>query len=255
MTRKDKIQPYNIWEEEIKPVKLHPSKKRSARLTLPHPGQSYNPDPEDHRRFLKKIVKLELDHQKEERKIARALKVPCPASIKEVDDGDSGDETDPAYSDYDEKDFEIILADKKVEEKRKTKRQRLGQLRDKLQRKAAKLRKLKNIRLSKFDAVKKIYKELDKKAKEEAEKQAKKHRRSRKERLGPKFEPSDPVYCLGSELPSNLLSVKCPMDAIVRDQLESFQARLLVEPTKWQIKKSKYKRKQYERRCADEKEH
>ena len=101
--------------------------------------------------------------------------------------------------------------------------------------------------------MKKINKELDKKERELAAKPKKaRNRRTKDERLGSKLERSDPIYCLPSELPSNLRQVACPMDRIVREQLESFQSRLLVEPTKLQIKSSKYKRKQFERKTAEE---
>lgn len=271
-------EPYDIWNDSgadkksSKLTKVHPSTKRSRKTTLPHPGQSYNPDPNDHANLLKKIAQKELEYQKEQTAINRALKVQTKVNAKELrkheqeemvagikhliekDANDSGEETDSAYSDYDEKDFEVILKDKKVKEKRKTKQQRLRQLKDKLQRKAAKLKKLKNIRLSRFDSIKKITKELDEKAKQQAAKQTKKHKKTKNQRLGTTFEPSDPIYCLSSELPSNLREVKCPMDAIVREQLESFQSRLLVEPTKFQVKKRKYKKKEYERQAADERE-
>lgn len=275
--------PYDIWDEKdnkkskggVKSSKIHPSAKRSKKVALPHPGQSYNPDPEDHANLLKKIAQKELEYQKEQRGLNKALKGDRRVDLKELkqhekdelesglkhiinkeekDKNDSGDDTDSVYSDYNEKDFEVIMKDKKVQEKRKTRQQRLGQLRDKLQRKAAKLRKLKNVRLSRFDSIKKITKELDKKEKETAMNHIKKHRRTKNERLGPKFEASDPVYCLSSELPSNLRGVNCPMNAIVREQLESFQSRLLVEPTKMQVKKRKYKKKTYERQAADERE-
>lgn len=273
--------PYDLWSDECVggKNKLHPSQKRNLKAPLPHPGQSYNPDPEDHKRLLRKIAEAELRHQKKQAAINRATRVKVNArelvkheqeelqagikhligapkrdekhSVSRHQDDTAGDSssTDSAYSDYDEKDFETILADKTVEERRKTKRQRLAQLRDKLQRKAAKMRKAKNIRLSKFDAIKRILKDLDKK--EEVAAAAAKHRRknrkAKKERLGTRFEQSDPIYCLGSELPSSLRETKCSMDAIVREQLENFQSRLMVEPTNFQIKKRKYKKKAFER--------
>lgn len=281
--RKSKAkEPYDIWDgidgpkkSKIKAKSMHPSKKRSKQIALPHPGQSYNPDPEDHDRLLKRIAEKELEYQKTQAAINRALgkgkRVDSDSLVTHEEDemlsgirhlikgkdrpADlSGDETESVYSEYDEKDFEVILKDKKVQEKRKTRRQRLGQLRDKLQRKAAKLRKLKNIRLSKFDSIKKISKELDKKEKEAIANHTKRHRRTKNERLGPKFTPSDPIYCLKSELPSSLRDVSCPMNAIVREQLESFQSRLLVEPTHLQKKRRKYKKIQYERKSAEERE-
>lgn len=273
------VEPYDIWNESdnvSQKKKLHPSHKRTKKNPIPHPGQSYNPNPDDHKGLLRKIAKKELEYKKKEVSLRKAFQTKVnPKELQEdekrelvsgikhlindtigtncsqhADDSD-GSSTDSAYSDYDEKDFEAILKDKRVKEQRKTKRQRLAQLKDKLQRKSAKLRKLKNIRLSKIDAVKKITKEIEKKEKEAALKR-KKHKKNKNERLGPKFEQSDPIYCLSSELPSNLRQVSCPMDAIVREQLESFQSRLMVEPTKFQIKKSKYKKKQFERRTAEE---
>ena len=259
--------------------RIHPSKKRNIKRPLPHPGQSYNPDPEDHRKLLERIAKSELEFQKKQASINRAMAVTVSANdlvkhekeelesgighlLKKPsaskgdkktelrEDGESSD-TDSVYSGYDEKDFEAILKDKTVEEKRKTKRQRLAQLRDKLQRKAAKLRKAQRIRSTKFDAIKKIVKELDKKERDAATKAKKRHRRTRDQRLGPKLEKSDPIYCLSSELPSSLRETSCSMDAIVREQLESFQSRLMVEPSNFQIKKRKYKKRAFERNADD----
>lgn len=282
--RKAKVEPYDMWGDEGAVVgskktgnKLHPSQKRDKKTPIPHPGQSYNPDPEDHANLIKKIARKELQYKKKQASINKSLNIRVDpkelqqhekeqevAGIEHLipkkdsklivknDDSDASS-TDSAYGDYDEKDFEAILKDKVVKEERKTRRQRLGQLKDKLQRKAAKLRKLKNIRLSRIDAVKKITKELDKKEKEMKAKEKKhKHKKIKNERLGFKFEQSDPIYCLPSELPSNLRSVTCPMDKIVREQLESFQSRLMVEPTNFQIKKTKYKKKAFDRKAADE---
>lgn len=272
---------YDLWSSDKgqskSKGKAHPSNKRNLKAPLPHPGQSYNPDPEDHKKLLDKILKAELKDLKKQATINKAMKVKVSAKElsrhekQELESGiqhlieqskrksaqdntistkdDSSDDT--LYSDYDEKDIDAILADKKVEEKRKTKKQRLAQLRDKIQRKAAKLRKAKNVRLSKIDGVKKIMKELDKKEKEMAGKHGKKHRKTRREMLGTKFEQSDPMYCLSSELPSSLRETKCSMNAIVREQLESFQSRLMVEPTNFQIKKRKYKKRAFERGADD----
>lgn len=255
---------YDLWDDaDAVDCKKKPSVKRRDKRPPPHPGQSYNPDPEDHKRLLNKVAQKELRYLKKKASINKASKVKVnPKELKkhEKQELESGIEhlikksnndaqvervesssTDSAYSDYDEKDFQIITKDKKVKEKRKTKRQRLAQLRDKLQRKAAKLRKLKNIRSSRFDAIKKILRILDDKDKEK--KATKRHRK-----LGYKLPDPDPVYCVTSELPSNLRETKCPLDAIVREQLDSFQSRLMVEPTKYQLRKrDKYKKKQYER--------
>lgn len=288
LRKKKSLEVYDIWDGESKkkPSKLHPSSKRDKKCPLPHPGQSYNPDPAEHRKLLQKVLNKELQFQKKEKSIRKAVDIKVNAQevrqnetddllsgikhlIKDAkkgakgkanksqtqDDADSdGSSTDEAFSDYDDKDFQVILGDKTVKEKRKSKQQRLRQLKDKLQRKAAKLRKLKNIRLSKFDGIKKMMKELDKKEKEAAARTKKHHRKPKNERLGQKFEPSDPLYCLSNELPSNLRDTSCPMDAIVREQLESFQSRLFVEPTTFQTKKRKYKKKEFQRKIAAEQE-
>lgn len=280
LRRKKIVEPYDIWNASTKAKKshrLHPSLKRLKKAPLPHPGQSYNPDPLEHKKLLEKIAKKELDHQRKETNLNNALKTTVTSEevrrydrdelisgiehfIKDettttgrLKDCDSGSETDDAFDDYNEKDFQAIVSDKTVKEKRKSKQQRLKQMKDKLQRRAAKLRKLNKIRLSKFDAIKKITKELDKKDKEKAS-QKKRHKKIKNERLGQRFEQSDPIYCLSTELPSNLRHVSCPMDAIVREQLESFQSRLLVEPTSHQVKTRKYKRKEFGRLTAAEQE-
>lgn len=267
--------PYDIWENKAKgkSQKIHPSTKRNKKTSLPHPGQSYNPDPKDHERLLNKVLRKELEYQQKQQTLNKALKVKIDsrelrksekdeleAGIKHLlknsednneknhSDDDTSSSTDDAFSDYDDKDFQAIMKDKKVVEKRKSRQQRLKKLKDKLQRKAAKLRKLKNIRLSKFDSIKKMIKELDKQQKEDEEKRRKKHKKKIKnERLGRKFEQSDPIYCLSDELPSSLRQASCPMNAIVKEQLENFQSRLMVEPTSYQIKNAKYKKKQYDR--------
>lgn len=278
---KKDVAPYDIWNADAKlnkSCKLHPSSKRNKKTPLPHPGQSYNPNPDDHRRLLEKVAKKELAYQIKEKNLENTLKTTVTAEevqryddeelvsgiehlIKEnhtptlnLKDRDSGSETDDAFNEYDEKDFQAIISDKRVKEKRKSKQQRLKQMKDYLQRKAAKLRKLKNIRSAKFDAIKKITKELDKKDKERANQKRRSHKKIKNERLGQKFEQSDPIYCLSEELPSNLRQVSCPMNAIVREQLENFQSRLLVEPTSLQVKKRKYKRKEFARRTAAEQE-
>lgn len=281
LRKKKAANPYDIWtEENSRPRnggKLHPSSKRNKKNPLPHPGQSYNPDPEDHKRLLNKVLEKELELKRKEvllrktvdvkvdiQELKKDEKEELEAGIKHLMKKDSTDKTrldcdsdsatDEANSDYDEKDFQSIMKDKKVKEKRKSHQQRLRQLKDRLQRRAAKLRKLKNIRLSKFDAIKKMIKELNKKEKEEALKMKtkKKHRAIKNERLGQKFTPSDPIYCLTDELPSNLRQVSCPMDKIVREQLESFQSRLMVEPTSFQVKKRKFKKRKFGRHDDDE---
>uniref|UniRef100_A0A6G1S480 Ribosome biogenesis protein NOP53 n=1 Tax=Aceria tosichella TaxID=561515 RepID=A0A6G1S480_9ACAR len=256
---------YDLWNDEATQGRKKKSsiKKRDKRPP-PHPGQSYNPDPEDHKRLLNKVAQKEIKHIKKKSALNKATNV--KVNLKELrqhekqelvsgikhlikksnddaqaEESDDSSSTDSAYSDYDEKDFKVIMKDKKVSEKRKTKKQRLAQLRDKLQRKAAKLRKLKNIRSSRFDAIKKILKKLD--AKDKEKKTTKRHKK-----LGYKLPDPDPIYCVSSELPSNLRETKCPLDAIVREQLDSFQSRLMVEPTKYQMKKrDKYKKRQFER--------
>lgn len=290
--RKTEPEPYDLWEGRkehkkdqsaiTKAInKLHPSLKRTRKTPLPHPGQSYNPNPEDHRRLLSKVMKKELEFQKKQRSLHNAMKVKVSAKelkqsereelesgikhlIKKSEDGtaatkgdDSSSSTDDdAFSDYDERDFQAIMKDKKVVEKRKSKQQRLRQLKDRLQRKAAKLRKLKNIRLSKFDAIKKMIKELDKKQKEEEEKRKKirKGKKVKNERFCQKFEQSDPIYCLSNELPSSLREASCPMNSIVREQLENFQSRLMIEPSSLQVAKRKYKKKRFDRLTAAEQE-
>lgn len=291
LTKRRKIaEPYDIWdytEESAGAKKKHPSVKRKLKTPLPHPGQSYNPDPEDHKKLLEKIAEKEVKYQKKLKSIEKSLRVKVkPAEVKQDEreellsgikhlikeqstnktdknktntalksnDDDSGSETDEVYSDYDDKDFEAITKDKRVVEKRKSRKQRLGQLKDKLQRKAARLRKINNIRMSKIDGLKKINKELDEKEKELARRAPKGNRKLKNQRFGQRFEQSDPIYCLSSELPSNLRKVSCPMDSIVREQLESFQSRLMVEPTKFQVKKRKYKRPAFERKCAGDDE-
>lgn len=232
------VDPFDLWANSDKSSKkLHPSQKRKLKNPPPHPGQSYNPHPEDHKKLLNKIAKDELSYIKKKKSIDNALKVNVDEDLSTHKEEliDSGDETDPAFSDYDEKDFEAISKDKAVKEKRKTRQQRMRQLKDKLQRKAAKLRKLKNIRSSKIDGVKKIIKELD----NEALVSKKKSLKLRKERFSQKLEKSDPIYCLSSDIPAELRNVKCPMDKIVREQLESFKSRLMIEPTSFQAKKKK----------------
>lgn len=280
LRKRESAKPYDLWEDggttRDSDGKMHPSKRRTMKSKLPHPGQSYNPDPEDHKKLLQKVVEKELEFQKKESAIRKALdiKVSHNELLKheqtELESGishliksdtgektkDGGDDssTDDAYSEYDEKDFQAIVKDKTVVEKRKSKQQRLKQMKDKLQRKAAKLRKLKNIRLSKFDGIKKMMKELDRKEKEEAKRRAKRHKKPKHERFAQKFEPSDPIYCLSDELPSSLRQVSCPLDAVVREQLENFQSRLLIEPTTYQVKTRKYKRKVFDRKIAAEQE-
>jgi len=280
LRKRKATQPYDIWEENSKSTrstKSHPSSKRNKKAPLPHPGQSYNPDPEDHKKLLQKVLEKELAEQKKEASIGKALDIKVdrkelqeaeneelvsgikhlikktdsgPKGADKADDGSEESSTDSPCSDYDEKDFLAIVKDKTVVEKRKSKQQRLRQLKDRLQRKAAKLKKLKNIRLSKFDSIKKVTRELDKKEKEEASK-VKRHRRPKNERLAQKFEQSDPIYYLSEELPSSLRETSCPMNAIVREQLESFQSRIMVEPTSYQVKKRKYKKRQFDRDAAD----
>lgn len=281
LRRRNITEPYDIWLHsggKKKSGKLHPSSKRTKKNPLPHPGQSYRPDPDDHKKLLQKVAEKELVYQKKKKSLRKAFEKKINATelqknekeelesgikhlIKDTtieksgksSDNSGGESTDAAFSDYDEKDFEAIVKDKRVQEKRKSRQQRHKQLRDKLQRKAAKLRKAKNIRLSKFDGIKKINKELDKKEEEDSKK-TKRHKKLKNERLGQKFEQSDPIYCLSSELPSNLRQVTCPMSSIVREQLESFQSRLMVEPTSIQVKKRKYKKKTFDRKVAAEQE-
>lgn len=286
LTKRKILKPYDIWDytEESAGAKKHPSTKRKLKVPLPHPGQSYNPDPEDHKKLLEKIVQEEVKYQNKLKGVDNSVKVKIDSSeIKKSDreellsgikhllpepkvnegkpieavklgDHDSGSSTDEVYDDYDDKDFEEITKDKRVVEKRKSRKQRLAQLKDRLQRKAARLKRLHNIRMSKIDAVKKINKELDEKEKELARRKTKRHRKVKKQRLGQRFEQSDPIYCLSNELPSSLRHVSCPLDSIVREQLESFQSRLMVEPTSIQVKKRKYKRPKFERKCAGDDE-
>lgn len=273
--RKSKIvDPYDLWSGDIKLSKpskkskthVHPSTKRDKKNPLPHPGQSYNPDPKDHQDLLKKIAKKEIDYIKKKKALERS--VTCQVPRNEIEEHDREElesgikhlidpsavqasdcsDTDAAFSDYDEKDFEAIVKDKTVKEKRKTKQQRMRQLKDRLMRKAAKLRKFKNIQSSKLDGVKKVIKEID----EQARLHRKKSLKKKKERLSHKDQDSDPIYCLSSELPSNLRKVSCPMDAIVKEQFECFKSRLMLEPTQLQNKKSKYKKKVFERKLASE---
>lgn len=256
---------YDVWDGTDgfkKDSKTHPSTKRCKKTPLPHPGQSYNPRPEDHQKFLAKIADKELEFQRKQKALDDAIKLKVnSAEVKKSDKEDlesgiehlikdhadeSSSDTDVAFSDYDEKDFEAICKSRKVVEKRKSRQQRMRQLRDRLQRKAAKLRKLSRIRLSRFDSIKKILRKLDAKEKQDA-KLKRRHRRPKFERFSQKLELSDPIYCLSDQLPSNLRQTTCPMDKIVREQLESFQSRLMVEPTSQQTKKRKFKKRSFER--------
>lgn len=271
--RSKKTQPYDVWDGTDgfqKSNKTHPSAKRCKKTPLPHPGQSYNPHPDDHQKFLQKIADKELSFQRKQKALDEAIRLKVNAqevkkSEKEElesgiehlikgnqEPGDSSSDTDVAYSDYDEKDFQVICKDRKVLEKRKSRQQRLRQLKDRLQRRAARLRKLSRIRLSRFDSIKRIIKKLDAQAKEKA-KLKKKYKKPKFERFSQKLELSDPIYCLSDQLPTNLRETTCPMDKIVREQLESFQSRLLVEPTSQQAKRRKFKKRCFERQTqADE---
>lgn len=269
------VEPYDLWtnsdvNKDKKAKKLHPSSRRSKKNPLPHPGQSYNPHPEDHKKLIQKLAKKEIEYQKKQASLRKALNIRIEAKeLKESENkdllsgiehliqkdnstNDDSDATDDAFDGYEDEDFSAILKNKSVKEKRKSRQQRLKQLKDKLQRKAAKLRKLKNIKLSKFDAIKKITKELDKKEKEEAKKKKKSHKKLKTERFGQRFEQSDPIYCLSDELPSSLMKVNCPMDKIVREQLENFQSRLMLEPTSLQMKTRKFKKRVFDRKISAE---
>lgn len=278
LKNKKVVGPYDLWAnsdtvKDKRAKKLHPSTRRNQKTPLPHPGQSYNPHPEDHKRLLQKVAEKEIEYQRKQASLRRALNIRFDAEeLQESVDKDlvsgiehlinkddssrnDSDATDDAFEGYGDEDFSAILKDKTVKEKRKSRQQRLKQLKDKLQRKAAKLRKSKNIRMSKFDAIKRITKELDKKEKEEAKKSKKRaHTKLKTERFGQRFEPSDPIYCLSDELPSNLLNVSCPMDKIVREQLDNFRSRLMLEPTSLQMKKRKFKKKVFDRKISAEQE-
>lgn len=275
LLRKSKIvDPYDLWAQDESQKKLkkktkshvHPSVKRTKKNPLPHPGQSYNPDPKDHEKLLEKVARKELEYVKKQKSLDRAVNVKVnKAEIEEDEknevesgikhlidpttnhDSDNSD-TDVAFSDYDEKDFEAILKDKKVVNKRKTKQQRMKRLKDSLIRKAAKIRKFKNVQLSKLDGIKKVIKEID----NQTELHRKRSLKQKKERLSQRRSESDPIYCLKSELPSNLRKVSCPMNDIVKEQFECFQSRLMLEPTQFQNKKQKYKKKAFERKLAAE---
>lgn len=276
---------YDLWDdssldpEEAKRLSVKRQKKEphfQKAVKLPHPGQSYNPAPEDHRKLLASVARAEIKYLRREEHLKKVAQVPKMTTdelelaehnelvsgiehlIPKVDDDtatsqEEHGESDEFCSDYDEADFDAMLKDRVVQEKRKTNSQRMRQLRDRLQRKQAKLRKLRNIRLSKFNSIKKIKKQLDEQDKLKRLMERRRLTKRRLQRFTQKFEPSDPIFCLPSELPTNLRKVKCPVDAMLRERMESFQGRNLVEPTSLQMRKVRYPRKKFDRRNADNK--
>lgn len=257
---KDRIGVYDIWSSEAEDrtnKKLHPSQKRKEKNELPHPGQSYNPNPKDHRKLLRKLMKDEIKFinkakklDKETRQLKKQTKNHDEIDHRDEIDDESTD--DEAFEDYNENDFKQIAKDRKVREKRKTPQQRKRELKDKLQKKAAKVKKAKNLKSEKFNGVKKLVKQLDAKDKEHKEK-LKKRQKRRTEKFCQQLELSDPIYCMKSALPSNLRQVACPMRKVVREQFETFQKRLIVEPCQYQTSFRRYNKRRYERRTGDDK--
>lgn len=227
-----KTRSYDLWEDEeictkSRRSKVHPSQKRCKKPDLPHPGQSYNPDPEDHQRLLNKILKKEIAYQKKHNvqptpkvdpvEVIQSDRQDLVSGIEHLITGakqEHESETDAAFSDYDEKDFEFLAnkAKQLAKQQQKTRQQRARQLKDRLQRREAKLRKLKNKKSA--ISIKKLVKQLDKTDKErEAEK-----KKRRKRRRTPESEQPDPVFCFKRDLPKSLRLASCPMSSLLRSR-------------------------------------
>lgn len=268
----------------VKPKNPLYKKSKIAKVELPHPGHSYNPDYDDHQDLLLKAHTIELAKLKEEQKLVRRLqrnakKMSWPELEKRwLDEMSVADlfET-KAESDNDddneeaEKKEEISIS--KRELRRRTEAVNNGRKLDtKAKRDKKKLlekikeRQLENETKMKFQQheiyrLKSLKKEVSQKLKVEAE-QAEKRKQEEEEkhatgqkRLGRlKFEHEELDLQLSEEITGNLRTLK-PEGNIMRDRYKNLQKRNMIEPREKAKGKDKYSKKRFQKRNAYEVTH
>lgn len=240
------VQHTSIWANKINPRE---AKKRSfgtstllAAVEVPHPGQSYNPAVEDHQQLLWKATIVELEKEKEKKRIERTTTEMFPTKanaptqesfMKEMSEGIVELEGETKE---DEEVGEEVEADKEgvKSKKPKTRKQR----RD-LKARGHEARKLKSmvknkLKEAEITRLKSMRKEL--RAADEATKvrQAKNEEKKIEKMKNPiqlskyKYEAPELEIKLSEELTGKLRNLK-PEGSILEDRYKSMQRRNIVE--------------------------
>jgi len=232
-----------------KPLTLVPN------IEVPHSGQSYNPTLEDHQDLLWKAAYVEIQKEKEERRLDMALTAMYPnqedaptqqsymqemsAGIPELggkveeSEEESSEEEDEGYS-------------KKERKPKTTKQKRDKKLRLEKERQAAKEKK-ERIEMAKIVSIKTYKKEFKAMDKKEAENSAKSIDIAIEKLKGParlgqyKFQPNEIEIKLSEELSGSLRKLK-PEGSILADRYKSLQKRRIIEP-RVKVKRAKGLRK------------
>jgi nucleolar protein 53 len=215
--------------KKVKPKRpKNPLRKESAlsKITLPHPGMSYNPDYDDHQELLLQAYLVELKKLRDEQKLMHRLKGNLKKMTwKEIEDNwlqemsvnnlfeNDEDEQKNEVLEQEIKDY-VKFASKSSKEK-KTAKQKKKQLMEKLKQKQVDLKKKARLQQNEIFRLKSIKKELKKAEEEQKEKKMKKdiedmHRElfgtKRLSRL--KYEEPELEIKLGDELSGNLRNLK-----------------------------------------------
>ncbi|CAN7992706.1 unnamed protein product [Ixodes hexagonus] len=228
----------------------------------PHPGASYNPDPEAHQELLHEAFLVEQKRLKEEQHIDRVLTKMLPTRetmpteqdmIAQMSQGlyddPSSDEAEGDEVPGDEGGDRSGRANPPVRaEDRKTKQKRRRELEQKRIQRAAKVRKTERVLANQVYRIPTLKAELKREAEISEERQKRRQEREddklyQANRLSKhKFEEPDMELKLPEELTESLRQLK-PECNVLEDRYKSMQKRNVIETRKRQKKVRKYKPK------------
>lgn len=264
---------YDLWDEvekdesegndyvpkkrEIKvPEHLRQKPSLLPAVEAPLPGQSYNPDEEEHRKLIMKAVSVEVEKLNKDIKLTNSREkyfVPKEQANNEqawIEEMSQGLGLSPEEEQEDEEEIEDVLQFTKQvsREKKKTKSQRRREAREKaekIEKETEKKLKMKENQIFKIKSIKKELGEREKRLAERAKRRDEKYVQSlyQPKRLSRfRFEEAPIEVNLTNEISGNLRSTKVEGNLLL-DRFKSFQKRNLIEPRVRQLRKRKYKLK------------
>lgn len=218
-------------------------------VEIPPSGTSYNPDYNDHTKLLLDVVKMELQYEKEHKKIERALTEKFPTIdeaptektwLEEMSQGlktkNNEQQEEENTEDSESSETDLISCNPPVrfdDKKSKQKRRKEMELKEKMKKK--KQMKLENKRINEIYRLRSIKNDLLKNEERSQEKQMKKDQLLIEKMYQPrilsqyKYEKPDPEFNLREELTGELRTIKV-VGNIMEDRYKSFQRRNIIEP-------------------------
>eukprot|EP00088_Acartia_fossae_P021927 TRINITY_DN23269_c0_g1_i2.p1 TRINITY_DN23269_c0_g1~~TRINITY_DN23269_c0_g1_i2.p1 ORF type:complete len:505 (+),score=163.88 TRINITY_DN23269_c0_g1_i2:52-1515(+) len=251
----------DTWTSKLVPKQANNRMEKAKTLLpaveVPHPGQSYNPSLSDHQDVLWKAAMVELDKEKEQKRLERLTTAMYPkkgeaptmqtyikemsAGIPELQDGSeekdedsSEDEDGEEAGQHEDQETETEKVDGATPFKPKTRKQRRDMKRTAKKEWLLKAKKLEKSKEDEVFTIKSMKKDIAKKEKQMEERQKKKAEKAIEKLKNPlrlsnyKYQPQEIEIKLSDELTGKLRNLKAE-GSILEDRYKSLQRRNLVE--------------------------